>query len=217
MPVIDKEKITAAYKIFKSDKVITVEKLVKLLECSVPSVRNRLKLWETYTSYNHNGKYYTLPDIPEFNQFGIWNYKDIRFSKSGNLGNTLVNLVRTVENGLSANEIGEILGLSPRSFLSHFKSLPGIYREKQQGKYIYFSGDCEIRKLQIQKRGELISAPSETEAIQILVEFIKNSEISVEELSNIIEKKYKRIEPAVIQRYLESQDLFKKKTVVSRP
>ena len=58
-------------------KVLTIAELAKILICSFITVRRRLKEWRAYTSYNKNGRYYTLPSIPKFNKNGIWTYKDI--------------------------------------------------------------------------------------------------------------------------------------------
>ena len=81
-------------KVFYRRKVITVDTLSSLLDSSVKTARRRLKLWEAYTSYNENGRYYTLPDIPEFDANGLWSYRSIRFSKYGNLKQTAIQLIR---------------------------------------------------------------------------------------------------------------------------
>ncbi|HKL58901.1 MAG TPA: hypothetical protein VJ863_03300 [Sphaerochaeta sp.] len=36
-------------------------------------------------SYNHNGRFYTLAGIPQFDEHGLWGYKNIRFSRFGTL------------------------------------------------------------------------------------------------------------------------------------
>ena len=56
---------------FHRMKVLTIEQLVDLLKSSVITARRRLKKWETLTSFNQNGRYYTLPKIPRFDNNGI--------------------------------------------------------------------------------------------------------------------------------------------------
>ena len=74
---LDKE----ALELFKCKKVLTIDELVAVLNCSHVTVRRRLKEWNTYSSYNKNNRYYTLPTIPKFSKKGIWKYRDIFFSK----------------------------------------------------------------------------------------------------------------------------------------
>ena len=66
---------------FALKKVQTVTELSEILQCSLITVRRRLKEWDACTSYNKNGRYYTLRSIPTFNKNGIWRYLDIYFSK----------------------------------------------------------------------------------------------------------------------------------------
>ncbi len=136
MPVIDTQKIDMARSTVKKQKIFTLKKLVLILDCSTRTAQAKLKLWKAYTSYNQNGKYYTLPEIPQFDVYGIWRFKNAAFSKHGNLKKTIVHLVNTSPEGLTGRQIGELLGLSPQSFLHHFRNCPGICREKHAGVYV---------------------------------------------------------------------------------
>ncbi len=66
---------------FRTRRVLTVEELAGFLGNSTITARRRLKQWNTYTSINRNGRYYVLPDVPEFDDNGLWNHKTIFFSK----------------------------------------------------------------------------------------------------------------------------------------
>ncbi len=81
-----------AVKRFRRLKVLTIEQLVALLECSLITARRYLKKWQAYTSFNMNGRYYTLPGIPRFDEKGIWKYRGIYFSRYGNLMQTMCEL-----------------------------------------------------------------------------------------------------------------------------
>ena len=70
------------YQRFRRQKIITIDQLVKLLTSSVITARRRLKKWQTYTSINKNGRYYTLPQIPVFDENGLWWYQTVLFSGS---------------------------------------------------------------------------------------------------------------------------------------
>ncbi|EFK10653.1 conserved hypothetical protein [delta proteobacterium NaphS2] len=64
-------------------KIFTLDTLVSFLSCSVPTARLKLKQWGTYTSYNQNGRYYTMPSVPRFDDNGLWHYSEIYFSQYG--------------------------------------------------------------------------------------------------------------------------------------
>ena len=80
--------------IIAARKVITIDVLASLLNSSIKTARRRLKLWQAYTSYNQNGRFYTLPDVPEFDAYGCGSFRT------------------TLSNGflhMSANPISKIL------------------------------------------------------------------------------------------------------------
>lgn len=221
MPIIDSQKIAFARSTVKKEKVFTLNKLVSILNCSSRTAQAKLKIWNTYTSYNQNGKYYTLPEIPHFDTHGIWKFQQTAFSKHGNLKKTIVHIVKSASAGLTGKQIGEILGLSPQSFLHHFRNCPGIIREKHAGVYVYFADDVLIRKSQEEKRKAIISQPelriiSNSEAIMILVAIIKNHGISAEDILKLPEIKLSKIQLPTIQYFLEYHGL-EKKTLDSRP
>ena len=112
---------------FSLEKVLTVTKLSEILQCSLITVHRRLKEWGACTSYNKNGRYYTLHSIPAFNKNGIWRYQDIYFSRYGTLKNTVIALVIKSKNGLNHAELKEIIGMNPKCFLARFKQLPGVF------------------------------------------------------------------------------------------
>jgi hypothetical protein len=78
---------------FKNKKVVTIVVLAAWLSCSIATARRRLKAWRAYTSYNHNGRFYTLPEIADFDDNGLWRHQGVFFSKHGNLKRTLAYLV----------------------------------------------------------------------------------------------------------------------------
>jgi hypothetical protein len=215
MPVIDPKKIDFARLTFKRDKTFTLTKLVSILECSSRTAQAKLKLWKTYTSYNQNGKYYTFPDVPEFDVHGLWRYKEAAFSKHGNLKKTVIHLIKSASSGLNGRQLGELLGLSPQSFLHHFRDCPGIYREKQDGSYVYFADDHSVRKKQMLQRSTLILQPpvvplSDPDVIIILVAIIKHQGILAKDILVLPEIKKSKISRQAIQVFLDTHGLVKK-------
>ncbi len=208
---------TAVINSIKKKRVFLVTELAEWLRCSLPTCRRRLKQWQARTSYNHNGRYYTLPDIPVFDAYGIWHYRDLSFSKHGNLKKTVACLVHDSAHGLSAAEIGEILRVNSQSFLSHFQNEPGLYREKVGGRFIWFAADAGIRKKQKQARSELerqerIAMPSDREAVMILVDLLHHPRAVVREIARRVKRKGVALRPEIIHDFLAHHDLLKKTT-----
>jgi len=157
-----------------------------------------------------------LPEIVNFGLHGIWHYKDISFSKYGNLNETVIHLVHTADAGLTGCELGEILNLEPRSFLSHFRENSKLYRKKFDGRFIYFSGEIKYRKNQIEKRKKqekIIEAefPTDAQAVMILVELLKQPTLSATELAEKLSRQGTKITCYAIDQLLIHHDLIKKK------
>ncbi len=197
-------------------KTFTIEQVVSSLSCSVPTARLKLKQWQAYTSYNKNGRYYALSTVPIFDQNDIWCFKGIFFSKHGNLKKTIIHLINSSARGLTGNQLGNILGLSPQSFLHHFKSTPGICRQKYDGVYVYFSDVTQIYRNQIEYRSAKTHADkhhrslSNHDAIIILMSIIKHHGISLEDILALPEIKEKNLSPIVLQNFMETHSLLKK-------
>ena len=211
--------LTAVTRSFKKQKIVTIGQLAGWLSCSVVTARRRLKAWRAYTSYNRNGRYYTLPEIAQFDDIGLWRHQGAFFSKHGNLKQTLVHLVTHSAQGLSGAELGKILGLQPRSFLSHFRDNPAIYREKMMGRWIWFAADPKTREQQMQARlaGEGAREsrmPSDMEAVMILVDLIGHPESDVEQIARRLKSKQHDIDVTAIRQLLEYHGLLKKTAAI---
>ena len=216
MTKIDPKKAQA---VLKKKRVFLFPFFISLLKCSVRTGRMKLKQWGIYSSYNQNGQYYAMPTIPQFDQNGLWHYKGIFFSKHGTLKNTVVHLVNASSYGLTGNQIGEIVKLSPRSFLHHFRDAPGILREKHDGVYVYFSKDDDTYNQQVQNRLQTIDRTvqiTDADAVVILVALIKQPDISLDDLAQLPDLKGKAFSPAVIRTFLEHHDLLKKTLDIRR-
>lgn len=200
---------------FKLIKVMTILELSEILKRSLITIRRRLKEWGAYTSYNKNGRYYTLPSIPKFNKKGIWHCKDIFFSKHGTLKNTIVYLVRASFKGLTNSDLAEIIGINPDSFMSQFKELPELRKEKYKREVIYFSKDEERYKLQKENRFPpqpcTLELPPDAVSIIILVELVHNPGMSNTELAKRLGKKGYKIEQCMIDNLFKHYNLGKKK------
>jgi len=213
MPRIETADLAFARSTLKKEKIFTLPKLVEILQCSSRTGQTKLKMWNTYTSYNQNGKYYTLPEIPRFDEKGLWRFKNAAFSRHGNLKKTIIHLVNASTSGLSGSELGKILGLAPQSFVHHFRDVTGLRREKHGGVYVYFSDESNVYNKQVLERtsGTLPAlAVSAGDAVMILVAIIKHHGISLEDILMLPEVKKSRLSKSAVQHFLYSHGLLKK-------
>jgi hypothetical protein len=216
MPIkLDSAIIDVVRATLKRERVFTLQRLLSLLNCSRRTAQTKLSRWKTLTSYNHNSKYYTFQEIPKFNIHGLWCYKNIAFSKHGNLKKTIIHLVNSSEAGLTGKELGALLGIPSQNFVHHFKDCPGICREKHDGLYIHFSDKSGRHKQQV--KNQLIACGpvakdtiTEEDAIMILVAILNHHIISPKEIILLPEMNERDISELAIQNFLQSHGLVKK-------
>ena len=214
-----KEEEKRILQIFRVKKIMTISQLISLFNCASRTVQRKLHLWQAISSYNKNGKFYVLPEIPNYDEHGIWRYRQCYFSRQGNLKNTLIHFVTNSHAGLSASEIGNLLRLDPRSFLSHFRHHPQLFREKVNGRFIYFSQDEGIRRVQAQNRHQQDQSgqlPTDAEAVLIFVEFIRYPDSNNQELSERLQKNGMAVTAEIVTKLFKYHSLEKKAQNLSK-
>ncbi len=215
--MISPEKENETIRLFKQRKVMTVLELSRRMECSIPTIRKRLSRWGAYTSYNKNGRYYLMPDIPRFDENGLWDYRGIRFSRFGTLKQTVIQLVNKSQQGFSASEIGTLVGIDPRSFMLQFRDVQEIRREKIEGTYIYFGGSPTEYLVQKEKREAVaveraLILPSDSEALVILVDILKHPRTTIKESVVRVRGKGIAVREQTIRSLLDYHTITLKKT-----
>ena len=195
-------------------KIFTVNDLSQWLSCSVVTARRRLKEWDAHTSYNCNGRYYVLPEVPRFDVNGLWRCRGAYFSMHGNLRQTVRALAAASSGGLSSREIGSMLGLDARTFLAHFEADPGLSRESSGRGHVWFAGDAPTRLRQMEERRNLqesVGGLSDSDAVVLLVEVIKNPGMDCAALARRLALSSPGITVDAAERFLIGHGLLKKK------
>lgn len=206
-------------RMFRAAKVLTLHDLGLRLHRSPRSVQRRLGRCQVLNSYNHNGRYYTLADIPRFDPDGLWRYRGIGFSRHGNLTQTVVGLIRHSAAGLTSSELGKLLGMAPRSFLSHFRDHAALRREDWQGRFVHFCAEPEVYTRQRRRRaviGVATRRPSDAEAIAILVAMTKHPDHTLDQLCHHLRRQGLKVDVQLISSLLAYHGLEQKKTPPSR-
>lgn len=206
--------------LFRDHPCWMIEPLAGELNYSIPSVRRFLAEVGYFSSFSHNGGWYTLRSIPRFGPDGLWFYRDIGFSRAGTLTNTLVDLATRSATGLSAEQLGAKLRCRCHSVLLRLCRQGRLQRRKIGHCHIYLAIDPDIALVQRQDlEGSSVSRlPAEIEVL-ILAEFIRGPDSSFEHLAKAISRnKGVAVKATQIERLFEQHGLKKTiRTAVPQP
>lgn len=199
--------------LFKEQPCWMIDPLADALQYSVPSVRRFLNVVGYYSSFTHNGGWYTLSSIPQFNREGLWFYRDIGFSRYGSLTNTLTDLINRSHAGMNAEQLGEKLHCRCHSILVQLCRRGKLQRQKLGRSYFYIAVDPDISAGQHKAMQTLPVTPLPAEiAVLVLVEFVRHPDSSFEQLAKAIaRKKHVTVGAHQIKMLFEEYDL--KKTI----
>jgi hypothetical protein len=140
-------------------KVATMRHLQHQFQVSHMTVFRALKKEGYHTSYNRNAAYYTLADVPEFDDWGLWAYRDIRFSRFRSLPDTLVALVEKAPAGLTCGEFEERLQTQVANLLSRLVRDGRLQRQRLPGRQVvYLSPEPQQGPRQWEQRQQQLRA-----------------------------------------------------------
>jgi len=129
------------------------------------------------TSYSHAGRFYTLADIADFDQRGLWFFRDIGFSRAGTLKQTVAIQVEEAPDGRTHAELRHVLGVRVHNTLLGLVREERVAREPFEGLHLYVSADAERAAQQMARRTEGVAgalrAPTAEETLEILVEALR--------------------------------------------
>ena len=159
-----KEILERLQALFLKNKVLDMEQLLEAIH--VTSKRTAFRYLQNlgcYTSYTHMGKYYTLPSVAQFDDFGLWHYKDIGFSSHGTLIDTLQWVITTSKAGKTNSELESLFKIRVQNSLQKLLKPKRIANTKPQKSILYISSDPAIGRQQVENRlktGEKKTLPS---------------------------------------------------------
>jgi hypothetical protein len=141
------------------------------------------------TSYNHNGRYYTMYEPARYDQFGLFRHGDIFFSRDGTLKPTVRRLIQESEAGFTQRELQDLLRVRVQHFLQTLFNAGEVQRERLEGIYHYLHADAEIGQAQLRCRIAYIAAAKEskividdTTVIRVLLVLIRHPGASSEQI-----------------------------------
>jgi len=186
--------------------------------CQHRTLQRIIKSCNLITSYNQNARFYTVPGLCHFNHDGIWNFKQILFSKYGNLFETITALIDKSMTGYTSRELSNIIMVKADDALHVMWIKERVRRQKTGSYHVYFSMREDLFKQQLSAREQQTPAAMETLAlpdyqrtIAVLVEIILQDSIVAEKLQKGIAQRNFEISIAGIEAVIEHYQLKKKR------
>ncbi len=134
------------------------------------------------TSYTHGGRYYTLADIPDFDEWGLWFHADIGFSRAGTLKETAALQVLQSPDGRTHAELQHLLRVRVHNTLLGLVREGRVGRQPYEGKLLYVSADPDQAAAQVQRRreadrmfAEVLQVLTPDETIEVLGEALRGA------------------------------------------
>ena len=204
--------------------VATMKQIRHQFRISHMTVVRALKKVGYYASYNYNAAYYVLWDVPEFDDWGLWAYRDVRFSRHRTLPATIVAVVEKAAAGLTVAELEERLQTKAGNMVSRLVSEGQVQRERLVGRHVvYLASDPEVRTQQLGQRQrqlqeeaargatDLPSGCSAVDVIEVLRAMILASDDDRDRLSRRLQAGGTRITAGQVRRVLEHYGMEKKR------
>lgn len=209
-----KDKLEIIKIMFQKKKALQTNDLFTVLETrSRMTVYRYMKKLNYLTSYTHKGKYYTLNEIAQFDNNGLWHYGDIGFSKYGTLYDTIKHFVDSSEEGMTSSELQNQSRTVVKYALLDLIEKNKVSRSNQGKVYVYLSSDQIKAKEQLKRRQERLadSVDDETALRVLLVVYrLIDGSVSPEQVANILKKEGSKISLEIVQRVFRYYDLGKK-------
>lgn len=179
--------------LLRKQKIATLAELKRALATSATmTVFRKLKALGYRSSYSHRGKYYTLAEIPRFDERGLWSYDAVWFSRDRSLLATAERFVEEAEAGFTAGELQDWLNLEVKGPLLKLYRQRRIDREDIGGRYVYFSRDPAVGREQRLRR-EARKAALEIEDATMQAELSPELKAAIILFFSILDEKQRRL------------------------
>ena len=124
--------------LFRDATVATLPQLKAALGTTVDlTVFRKLSALPYRTSYSHRGAYYTLDTLAQYDDLGLWFYRDIYFSRHGTLLDTAATLVTKATAGYLVDELEAVVHVATKDALRQLAQQGRLYRREWEGRYLY--------------------------------------------------------------------------------
>ena len=168
-----------------------------------------------FSSYSHAGKFYTLTNIPNFDEYGLWHYQDVSFSQNGTLKSTIRFLVEDSMVGFTHRELKTQLRVRVQNTLNDLTENSAISRQRLGNVFLYISADKKEATLQIAQRRKQIDGtyrirPLDLHStIEVLLELLRSEDWHPKKISDQLQAKGFPIKKVQVEEVLARYNLKK--------
>ena len=120
------------------------------------TVFRKLKELSYRTSYSHRGSFYTLDEIADFGENGLWSFDSVWFSRYGTLVATAEVCVAQAPAGCFASELEDLLHVPVKEPLLQLVGQHRVARQTVSGLYLYCASDARTQQRQLRARQLLL-------------------------------------------------------------
>lgn len=141
-------------------KIATLPELMTALGTTARrTVFRKLKQLEYRTSYSHRGQFYTLDELAEFDEQGLWSCQQACFSVHGTLVATAAAFVDDAPMGYFVDELDNLLRVGTKDVLRKLVQERRVVRELVESRFLYCAADSAHRRAQLLGRQMLVAEP----------------------------------------------------------
>lgn len=156
-------------RLLRDQTVATMPQLKHALGTDVTfTVLRKLASLGYRSSYSHGGTYYTLDSIAQFDELGLWSYRDIHFSRYGTLLNTAEALVTQSPAGYRVPELEALVQVRAKDALRQLGQARRLSRREWEGRYLYCALERTRRQAQWAARTALLEARDDLQGVKAL-------------------------------------------------
>ena len=141
------------------------------------TVFRKLKSMGYLSSYSHRGRYYTLAEIAQFDDKGLWSHEAVWFSRYGTLLATVESFVINSPQGFFASDLADALHVEVQDALRQLAEQGHLQRSEVYGRYLYTAADRSTRRQQYLSRRIAQSVPvvANVAALEVLPEQLQSA------------------------------------------
>src|SRR5712691_9082317 len=137
----------------RRNRIATLPQLKHVLGTEADiTVFRKLRDISYHTSYSHRGRFYTLDEIADFDENGLWTFHAVWFSRYGTLLSTAEAFVKQAPAGYFVAKLEDLLHVPVKEPLLHLVRQNRVARQEVSHLYLYCASDSPQRRQQLLAR-----------------------------------------------------------------